>query len=333
MAADLFGRGPTPPGKLTSGGPRASSSPSDRPRAGPRGRGIAEPVAGHRVHGPPCAREGGPLPRPGASSSPGRVRRPARARCRGGRPRRPDRPARRLGALLPVRRHRPDPGAGRARLERGVLFHVDACLGGMAAAALGAARRAGRPWDLSVPGVTVALRRHPQVRGWSFKGVSALAPPRLTPSSAASTSSTTRAGRALRLGHHRGHPSRRPDRRCVGHDQAPRDGRLPAAGRPGPAPPPAALPGRHRGHPRPAHHGRPGVRGHGDLLGRRRPRRRQRRDGRPRLAPRPPAGRPAPHAVAGPRGSGRCVPRRPGRRGRLPRRVRGVEARYGGIAE
>lgn len=57
--------------------------------------------------------------------------------------------------------------------ERGVLFHVDACLGGWL---LPFWERLGEPvdpWDLSVPGVT-SLSADVHKYGWSFKGVSVL---------------------------------------------------------------------------------------------------------------------------------------------------------------
>ena len=71
---------------------------------------------------------------------------------------------RRVGALLPVRRHRPDHrdrrrggGTRRAVPHRRLPRRL-------AAAVVGAARQPVPPWDFRVPGVTSHVGRHPQVR-------------------------------------------------------------------------------------------------------------------------------------------------------------------------
>jgi glutamate/tyrosine decarboxylase-like PLP-dependent enzyme len=57
--------------------------------------------------------------------------------------------------------------------ERGVLFHVDACLGGWLLPFWARLGQPVPPWDLSVPGVT-SLSADVHKYGWSFKGVSVL---------------------------------------------------------------------------------------------------------------------------------------------------------------
>jgi glutamate/tyrosine decarboxylase-like PLP-dependent enzyme len=67
----------------------------------------------------------------------------------------------------------PIPELAAAAAGRGVLFHVDACLGGWL---LPFWERLGEPvppWNLSVPGVT-SLSADVHKYGWSFKGVSLL---------------------------------------------------------------------------------------------------------------------------------------------------------------
>ena len=79
---------------------------------------------------------------------------------------------RRLGALLPVRRHRPHHRPRRRwPLERGVLCHVDACLGGWL---LPFWERLGEPvppWDFRSPGVT-SISADVHKYGYTFKGAS-----------------------------------------------------------------------------------------------------------------------------------------------------------------
>ena len=72
---------------------------------------------------------------------------------------------RRLRAVLPARRDRPDRGAQRAaRRARGIGFHTDACLGGFV---LPWAEKLGYdvpPFDFRRAGRDVDVGRHPQVR-------------------------------------------------------------------------------------------------------------------------------------------------------------------------
>lgn len=63
------------------------------------------------------------------------------------------------------------PALGRLAQERGLLFHVDACLGGFVLAFAEAAGRPGPPFDLRVPGVT-SLSADLHKYGYAAKGAS-----------------------------------------------------------------------------------------------------------------------------------------------------------------
>jgi sphinganine-1-phosphate aldolase len=65
----------------------------------------------------------------------------------------------------------PIPGLGALATERGILCHVDACLGGFILPFLGTLGHITKPWDLSVPGVT-SISADLHKYGYASKGVS-----------------------------------------------------------------------------------------------------------------------------------------------------------------
>lgn len=67
----------------------------------------------------------------------------------------------------------PIPELAALAAERGVLFHVDACLGGWLLPFWARLGEPVPPWDMSVPGVT-SLSADIHKYGWCFKGVSVL---------------------------------------------------------------------------------------------------------------------------------------------------------------
>lgn len=67
----------------------------------------------------------------------------------------------------------PIPELGALAAERGVLLHVDACLGGWLLPFWARLGEPVPPWDLSVPGVT-SISADLHKYGWCFKGVSVL---------------------------------------------------------------------------------------------------------------------------------------------------------------
>ena len=67
----------------------------------------------------------------------------------------------------------PIPDLGALALERGVLCHVDACLGGFLLPFLGTLGHVTKPWDLSVPGVT-SISADLHKYGYASKGVSVI---------------------------------------------------------------------------------------------------------------------------------------------------------------
>jgi sphinganine-1-phosphate aldolase len=67
----------------------------------------------------------------------------------------------------------PIPDLGALALERGVLCHVDACLGGFILPFLGTLGHVTKPWDLSVPGVT-SISADLHKYGYASKGVSVI---------------------------------------------------------------------------------------------------------------------------------------------------------------
>jgi sphinganine-1-phosphate aldolase len=176
MAADLFGR-PEAAGKLTSGGTESIFLAVQVAREHARGaRGVAEPVlvtaatahpafakAAHYLDVEHVIVAVGPdgrlAPDAGAAALDaldGRA-----AMLVGSAPCYP------YGVIDPI------PELAALAGERGALFHVDACLGGWL---LPFWERLGEPvppWDLSVPGVT-SLSADVHKYGWSFKGVSVL---------------------------------------------------------------------------------------------------------------------------------------------------------------
>ncbi len=67
----------------------------------------------------------------------------------------------------------PIPDLGALAAERGVLCHVDACLGGFILPFLGTLGHVTKPWDLSVPGVT-SISADLHKYGYASKGVSVI---------------------------------------------------------------------------------------------------------------------------------------------------------------
>ena len=67
----------------------------------------------------------------------------------------------------------PIPDLGALALERGVLCHVDACLGGFLLPFLGTLGHVTKPWDLAVPGVT-SISADLHKYGYASKGVSVI---------------------------------------------------------------------------------------------------------------------------------------------------------------
>ncbi|MGD0391169.1 MAG: aminotransferase class V-fold PLP-dependent enzyme [Acidimicrobiales bacterium] len=67
----------------------------------------------------------------------------------------------------------PIPDLAAVALERGILCHVDACLGGFILPFLGQLGHVTKPWDLSVPGVT-SISADLHKYGYASKGVSVI---------------------------------------------------------------------------------------------------------------------------------------------------------------
>ena len=67
----------------------------------------------------------------------------------------------------------PIPGLAALAADRGILCHVDACLGGFVLPFLGALGHVAKPWDLSVPGVT-SISADLHKYGYAAKGVSVI---------------------------------------------------------------------------------------------------------------------------------------------------------------
>jgi glutamate/tyrosine decarboxylase-like PLP-dependent enzyme len=172
MAADLFGL-PTAAGKLTSGGTESIFLAVQVARETARGRGVEEPVlltaatahpafakaahyldVEHRIL--PVGDDGRLAPATAAAALDERS-----GLLVGSAPCYP------YGVIDPI------PELAAVAADAGILFHVDACLGGWL---LPFWERLGEPvppWDLSVPGVT-SLSADVHKYGWSFKGVSVL---------------------------------------------------------------------------------------------------------------------------------------------------------------
>ena len=178
MGADLLGG--DAPGRQAD--ERRHREPVPGRAGGPRPRppGPRHRRAGHRD---PRRRPTPPSPRPATTSTSTRCGcRSARRAGRRGRHRAGARrrgggaggAGRGLGPLLPVRRRRPHPRHWRELAAgRGVLCHVDACLGGWLLPFLERLGEPIPPWDMRVPGVT-SLSADIHKYGWSFKGASLL---------------------------------------------------------------------------------------------------------------------------------------------------------------
>ena len=173
MAADLFGA-PSAGGKMTSGGTESIFLAVQVAREHARSaRGIAEPqlVTGTTAH-PAFAKAAHYLDVDHVLvpvSDDGRLDPAAAAGAL------TDRTALLVGSApcYPFGVVDPMPELGAVAAERGVLCHVDACLGGWL---LPFWKRLGEPvppWDLSVPGVT-SLSADIHKYGWCFKGASVL---------------------------------------------------------------------------------------------------------------------------------------------------------------
>ncbi|HEY9557079.1 MAG TPA: aminotransferase class V-fold PLP-dependent enzyme [Acidimicrobiales bacterium] len=173
MAADLFGR-PAAGGKLTSGGTESIFLAVQVAREHAREvRGIAEPqlVTGATAH-PAFAKAAHYLDVEHVIvpvGPDGRLEPSAAAAALG------ERAALLVGSApcYPYGVVDPIPELASLAAERGVLCHVDACLGGWL---LPFWARLGEPvpaWDLSVPGVT-SLSADIHKYGWCFKGASVL---------------------------------------------------------------------------------------------------------------------------------------------------------------
>jgi glutamate/tyrosine decarboxylase-like PLP-dependent enzyme len=172
MAADLFGL-PTAAGKLTSGGTESIFLAVQVARETARARGVAEPVlltattahpafakAAHYLDVEhvllPVGDDGRLDPATASAAVDDRT-----ALLVGSAPCYP------FGVIDPI------PELAAVASDRGVLFHVDACLGGWLLPFWDRLGEPVPPWDLSVPGVT-SLSADVHKYGWSFKGVSVL---------------------------------------------------------------------------------------------------------------------------------------------------------------
>jgi sphinganine-1-phosphate aldolase len=173
MAADLFGL-PGAHGKLTSGGTESIFLAVQVAREQAReARGIAEPqlVTATTAH-PAFAKAAHYLDVEHVLvpvGDDGRLEPAAAAEALG------DRAALLVGSApnYPYGVIDPIPELAAAAAERGVLFHVDACLGGWLLPFWARLGEPVPPWDLSVPGVT-SLSADVHKYGWAFKGVSVL---------------------------------------------------------------------------------------------------------------------------------------------------------------
>ena len=192
MAADLFGS-PTAPASSPPAAPRASSSPCRWPASTPARRAASPSRSSSR---PPPPTPPSPRPPTTSTSSTCSCRWATTAGSTRGRGRRrahrPHRAPRRLGAVLPVRRHRPDPRAGRRWPPSGSPLPRRRLPRRLAAAVLGAARRA-RP-AVGPLGARASPRSRPTSTSTAgrFKGVSVLLHRDAGACCGTSTSSTTR---------------------------------------------------------------------------------------------------------------------------------------------
>jgi sphinganine-1-phosphate aldolase len=173
MAADLFGR-PEAVGKLTSGGTESIFLAVQVAREEAREvRGIAEPqlVTAATAH-PAFAKAAHYLDIEHVLVPVGRDGRldPDAAAAALG-----DRAALLVGSApcYPYGVIDPIPELAAAAAARGVLCHVDACLGGWLLPFWARLGEPVPPWDLAVPGVT-SLSADVHKYGWAFKGVSIL---------------------------------------------------------------------------------------------------------------------------------------------------------------
>jgi glutamate/tyrosine decarboxylase-like PLP-dependent enzyme len=172
VAADLFGL-PTAAGKLTSGGTESIFLAVQVARETARSRGVDEPVLVTATTAHPAFAKAAhyldvehvlvPV------GDDGRLD-PATATAA-----LDDRSALLVGSApcYPFGVIDPIPELASAAAERGILFHVDACLGGWLLPFWARLGEPVPPWDLSVPGVT-SLSADIHKYGWSFKGVSVL---------------------------------------------------------------------------------------------------------------------------------------------------------------
>ena len=195
-----------------------------------------------------------------------------------------------------------------AAAERGVLFHTDACLGGWLLPWWERLGQPVAPWDFRVPGVT-SISADIHKYGYTFKGASIVAYRARDLLERQFFWYDDWPGGLYASGTPAGTRPAPPIAGAWAAINAPGRRRLPAHGAAGPRGD-HPLPGGHRRDRRRHDHGcarhvRDGAHHRSGIRHRRRHRRRRRRDGRPGLAPRPPAGRPAPDAVAVPPAGGR----------------------------
>ena len=116
--------------------------------------------------------------------------------------------------------------------ERGISFHVDACVGGYFLPFTEKLGYEVTPWDFRVPGVTtIAADLHKF--GYTAKGGlgDPVPRPRHLPVPGLRLRAAEEAAGLLRHAHRRRQPSRRGHRRRLGRDEVPGRGGLPAAGR------------------------------------------------------------------------------------------------------
>ncbi len=124
----------------------------------------------------------------------------------------------------------PIPALAAVAVDRGILCHVDACLGGFILPFLDRLGHLGKRWDLTVPGVT-SISADLHKYGYASKGISVIVYRSRAAGPAAAVHHHELAGRTLRIAVHGRHPPGRADRRGMGGPPPPGHGRVPPAGR------------------------------------------------------------------------------------------------------
>ena len=113
-------------------------------------------------------------------------------------------------------------------LERGILCHVDACMGGFLLPFLAELGRLDEPFDFRLPGVT-SMSADVHKYGYASKGVSVILVPDARAGPQAAVRDHRLAGRLLRLDRHGRDPAGGTGRRGLGRPDAHRPRRLPRA--------------------------------------------------------------------------------------------------------